>query len=698
MWFQLFIATLSAIVFLVAPGVSLALALGSSVEFSLGIAPLLALACYGLLSVCYGAVGIPCNWMTLFLFVLVIGVVLCLVHRYRPTRSRKGAAVDSDCRKLDYSEDLRRPFQAFGILRHISPIQLALVLAILAGLATSLAVYVGNIGDPNAFIQNYDNASHLSRIHLFAQQQNYSTFLGGFYPSAWHGVAAMVESALGISSMMAEHATNLAFIIVVFPTSSVMLLSTLFPHRRRAVWMGGMLCLSFGFFPWRIMLFGPLYPNLSAFAIMPAVAALFILLCESDISFSVRCRYAVLFIAGGIAMALAQPNAIFSAGAFLIPFCVWRAYRLVYDMRAGKAHRIAIALLAAAALVVAFIACWVLLSQAPFMSSVVNYPRETRLGLAQAIRWALGFSFVLKRQQYLIGAVVVVGGIVLLTRPKVRWVTISYALLVALFVVAISVEGPIKHILVGFWYSDFYRLAATVCVFAVPLVATGMDALACAVERCFDMLLPMHGNKTQKDSARSRVDRAFRVLIAAVIVVAIMAINYIPFDFIPQYYRSYGLDAVSFEMHDMYQNPANRVLDDKELAFVDRVKEIVSTDEEVFNNPFDGSVFTYAACNLDVTYNSLGVEPSPQTALLRERLCDIASDSSVRKAAQEEGVRYVLQLDQGFGKNGFSDEGTVYLLGYDPKLWQGVNSIHDDTPGFECVLSDGDMRLYRVED
>ena len=171
--------------------------------------------------------------------------------------------------------------------------------------------------------------------------------------------------------MMAEHAANLAFIVGAYPIGTVFLAAVLFPERRRVVWMSGMLCLSFGFFPWRIMLFGPLYPNLAAFCLMPAVAALFILLCGREASASERIRYGVLFVLGGMAMALSQPNAIFSTGVFLIPYCVWRVYRLVMEGHGDRKHKALLAVGAAAGVAVLFAALWYALSQMPFMASIV---------------------------------------------------------------------------------------------------------------------------------------------------------------------------------------------------------------------------------------------------------------------------------------------------------------------------------------
>ena len=52
-----------------------------------------------------------------------------------------------------------------------------------------------------------------------------------------------------------------------------------------------------------------------------------------------------------------------------------------------------------------------------------------------------------------------------------------------------------------------------------------------------------------------------------------------------------------------------------------------------------------------------------------------------------------MQLDQPD-----DSEATFYGAFYDPDKWTGVLRIDETTPGFECILSDEDMRLYRIVD
>lgn len=38
-----------------------------------------------------------------------------------------------------------------------------------------------------------------------------------------------------------------------------------------------------------------------------------------------------------------------------------------------------------------------------------------------------------------------------------------------------------------------------------------------------------------------------------------------------------------------------------------------------------------------------------------------------------------------------------YLFTYgEGEQWRGIDSIRDDTPGFEVILAEGDIRLYKI--
>jgi hypothetical protein len=40
----------------------------------------------------------------------------------------------------------------------------------------------------------------------------------------------------------------------------------------------------------------------------------------------------------------------------------------------------------------------------------------------------------------------------------------------------------------------------------------------------------------------------------------------------------------------------------------------------------------------------------------------------------------------------------VYEDGFNTKVWRGLIKVDDETPGLETLLSEGDMRLYKIVD
>ena len=123
---------------------------------------------------------------------------------------------------------------------------------------------------------------------------------------------------------------------------------------------------------------------------------------------------------------------------------------------------------------------------------------------------------------------------------------------------------------------------------------------------------------------------------------------------------------------------------------------MVPDGAKVYNVPFDGSAFAYADCDLNVSYKSFGPEGDSNLLVLQKGLDNIANDPAVEAAAEAAGIRYVILLDQGEKGSAFSEDGTLYLLGYGKDDWLGATGVTDETPGFECLLAEGDMRLYEI--
>lgn len=446
MWSELALGAVIALLFLWVPGYLLACGLRMQREFAFAAAPIISISVYAVLSIIYGFIHVPCGWYSLPLPLLVVGALSFLLGKR-----------DNGEKSLHFYGETNARICNKGLFSHFTAVQLGMLLAIITALATSLGVYVTSLGSPDSFIQYYDNAFHLSRIQSFALTRNFSSLRGSFYPSAWHMVAALVQTTICTTAPVSQHIANLAFIIGVYPSGMVALMATLFPSKRRAVWLSGIFCLAVAFWPWRIMLFGPLYPNLATFCMMPLVATVFISFFYRQMGVKLHSKVG-LFVAGGIALALAQPNGIFSTAMFLIPFCLYQVRRFTRKRFAHRRHATLLSIIAEVGLAAAFLLLWVGMSQLPFMHDIVYYPRDSMLRLGTALKWAFNFSYVLWRPQFAMELAVLLGVIAIVSDDRHRWLILSYLIAVFMYVVAISVRSGIKYIICGFFYSDFHRL------------------------------------------------------------------------------------------------------------------------------------------------------------------------------------------------------------------------------------------------
>ena len=128
---------------------------------------------------------------------------------------------------------------------------------------------------------------------------------------------------------------------------------------------------------------------------------------------------------------------------------------------------------------------------------------------------------------------------------------------------------------------------------------------------------------------------------------------------------------------------------------MNEVVGLVGEDALVINQPNDGSFYAYGQNGLRTYYrkfNGYGNVPEThESNYLRDHLSAVSTDEHVRDILRELDAHYVLILARG-------TIASAFVAGqYWPGAWMGIDSITDDTPGFEIVLQQGDMRLYRID-
>ena len=253
-----------------------------------------------------------------------------------------------------------------------------------------------------------------------------------------------------------------------------------------------------------------------------------------------------------------------------------------------------------------------------------------------------------------------------------------------MFVVCACSDGVIRSYLTGFWYNDAYRIAALVVLASIPLASMGIHCFVQIIAWCASRL----------GASRS----AIRVLGFCAVVLGMLCV-----------YRPVGLidNSGAEPAFEVVNNKLNWLADEdvrrytvEESAFVDKVMDLVKDDPGgIVNVPYDGSVFAYGANDANVmfrSYSMVGVSSEkPESVLVRARLNDIANNESVRNAVDALNAKYVLQLDaDGIGAASSSlDDGVA-----DEEMYRGIATINESTPGFMLLASEGDMRLYKIDE
>lgn len=664
MWLTFALAICLGVVVLYVPGYLVGRAVSLERFASVAAAPAFSVVALVILGVILNAAHVRCDgWM-----LLLACAALCLLI-YGACRVLRGL------RGVDGRTHLtRNAVDSEWIL-------VALYVGVAA--AVSLVVFVHAMGDPVSFSRNDDTTVHLSVVRGFLDSGTFSTLnvtkyldlgeSGGYYPAAWHVVTAVVASLVGNQVALATNAMILVVCVFVLPVGLLFLLRQLFPDNKLALYAGSLFSVAFCGYPWGFVVFGQLLSNLLSFALIPG--ALGLLISSLNASGPSKSGFAVAYACNMISVALAQPNGAFTLGIWSVAFAVSHLWSKRSDgYWSGKRT----------AIILCFIACaaWVLLFVAPPLQGVVTYSWKSTLSIPKAIVAGLLFMFTNREGvQPFLTVLVLLGIAKTLKDRRLRWLSVSYITAFSFYVIDVATDGFVKQLLTGFWYTDYYRTGAMTVLFAIPLAALGFAWL---VKLGTGLLGKMRFGRQGSNNS---------CVVAMVLVVLLAVCQFAPvrFAFGKTDVRP-GLMKIHAEVSSRYS--WEKGLTSEEDAFVKRVMSLAGHDC-VINVPSDGSCWSYGVEGLNTLFRrSATAGPSgsePYATVLRTKLCDYVASDEVREVVEKTGARYVMLLDEKS-----YDDRTVVKFRYKEEDWVGIESITQDTPGFTLVLSEGDMRLYRI--
>lgn len=675
MWSTFFLASLVGTVMLYVPGALALKAFRFSNTMSLAAAPVPACVFYALVAVACGQVGVALDGVILFSWAMVGAFALLIasvaawkVREKQPIKlffckARENQTVDAVSPWIDAKFNLK-----------------AIVLCVVLGLLLGLYIYVKPLDGPESVWMSYDDVTHLGVLQSMMETGNYSslaitiypdfaTVSPSYYPALWHQLSVMIASALNVSPLLASNALNYLITSLLYPLGMLVLLMQVFRTNKKAIVAGVLICLMLLAFPWGFLIIGRLVANLMGFVFLPLVLSCAYALFGSKIARANRVRAFSLVLLGCVIAVFAQPNLVFSVFALCIPYMVYRIWHVVGERVSSRTRLLQF--IATGAFLALVIGIWVLSLHAPFMQSVVNFDWPPLSDIPQALVDTLFVCTSLTPVSPVLALFLVIGIIASLRERKYSWIAVLFAFVTVMYVACVATDGLLDKILTGFWYTDRFRISALLAIVQILLIALGLAKVYSFIKR--------------------RKDYKKQTWIALTIFLFVLLL-----------FPSFTLRGVTFvdtpfghlrhEIQDLYradQADDETVFSQEEREFVDRAKEVVG-DSRVYNTPQDGSLFAYQYDGLRTYHRTQAADKTEEEMLLDSCLDDYASDRAVQRAVEKLGIEYVMMLDWGH---------EPYWMQWSGSPLQddiGLEGIDVDTPGFELVLSEGDMRLFRL--
>lgn len=569
-----------------------------------------------------------------------------------------------------------------------------LFIYLFVGVVVCSVFFIMPLNGPDSFVQYSDNIAHLSRIQAMIDDGAYSILETGsyplnlpssqipvdssraFYPAGISVVSALLAAVLNISVPLAQNVVIYVYMATVFPFGSCYFISNVFEDDRISVILGAFAIFMFAAFPFGLLLYGPLYPNVVSMCCVPATAAGFMDLIASGVNWTRRALLGAIFLTCSFALCALQPNSVFLLAVILGPYCCSVIYRRIQVVLEGKRFGRFAAFFASSLFAVFALGVWTACYLAPSFQPVVIFRWESLYTVSYAI-WSL-ISFGLRRNlpQYVVAIAVMFGFVSVLFDKKRRWLAYSFSLMGLIYIVGISTEGVLKQYLAGFWYTDPYRTSASVAITAAPLALIGLRSAYSAIEQmaCY---------------RQERFYSIFAVLFGSFALVT----NVIFPNFA---YPKKAFAEVYSELTDLNNLDDDKLLNYSESSFLKQALNIIG-DDLVLNDPFDGSVYAYPLYGMNVYFKSINFKGETEDAvIIGESASDYGIDSDITSVIDRTNARYIILLDKAnyipMNDSMLYSQYTLYPF----RQWTGFEEISADSPYFTLVLDDGINKLYRI--
>jgi hypothetical protein len=699
-WGVAVVPALVAAVLLMVPGLIVNLALGARGFDALGLAPLTSL---GVLAI--GTLMVPVvvgRWSLAAVFVslAVLSLVAVLGRAVLAWRAG-GAALGIPGLSPRWWVPRRRTLWWLAAV------------ALAAGLVG--VNFILGVRDPGRPSQTIDAGFHYNAVlsvirsgfpdggHVGAASGAAAT---AWYPPLWHSVTALVSSLTGVNVVVGANAVGWAIGGVVWPLSMVWLCSRVLPHARLLTSLAlGLSCGAITLFPYIMLSFGVLWPNVLSLAALPAAIALMFMVlrlmprtphASDDINSSgaaadgaaldeieaaeVRRGLAVgpglswwtvlsVGFLGCVGMFFAHPGALFALGIFALIGAVMVSARLVVWSRAQGLRQLRRSLLWLFLGWTAGLGLWAAMNLVPGLNAVRDFNWPELMTMNQAMGQALTLSTIITKAHWVLGAATLWGFIRLLNVPRLRWLLVSHVFLIFLYMLAAGSPGWLARELTGFWFNDAQRVAALIPMTAVPLAALGITSGA-------DVLARFVGRFSLDVFGRSLSSRRALGIACGGLLLAAAVI----------YPNQIGQGAAVLQDRYRNQNFSHLLVTADEQVLYEKLATQIPAGETVLGSPFTGAQFSAIWSGHPVAIPHTTSNPTPDIRLVSRRFKSFTTDPAVCAALKRLKVGAVVDDSDRFQA---ADERQ--------SSYSGLVNLQS-TPGLTPIGRGISVVIYRVGD
>ena len=584
-----------------------------------------------------------------------------------------------------------------------------------AGLAAGLVAvnFVHGVRGPDRPSQTIDAGFHYNAVlavihsgfpdggHVGAASGAAAT---GWYPPLWHDLTALTSALTGVNVAIGANAVGWAIGGVVWPLSMVWLCSRILPHARLITTLALGLCTgAITLFPYIMLSYGVLWPNVLSLAAMPAGIALTLMVMHlmprspqalEDISSAGMAAdgatldeieaaavqqgaalgpglswWTVLFVGflGVVGMFFAHPGAVFALGIWAFIGAVMLSGRLVVRSRAHGHRQLRRSLLWLLLGWLVVLGLWAAMSLVPALNAVRDFNWHNLMTSNQAMGQALTLSTIITKANWVLGAATLWGFYRLLKVPRLRWLLVSHVFLVFLYMLSAGSSSWLARELTGFWYNDAQRVAALIPITAVPLAALGITSAADALGRVVGRV---------SADLFGRVLSARRALGVAAVGMLVL-ISVLP---------NQGLGEGARVLQDRYtnRNYSHLMVTADEQVLYEKLATELPAGETVLGSPFSGAQFSAIWSGHGVVIPHTSSNPTPDVRLVSEEFKSFTTKPAVCAALKRLKVGAVVD-----------DQDLFWVTDKRQGSYSGLVNLFK-TPGLTPIGYGSSVVIYRV--